>query len=460
MKTSEIKLQVLINATVLLILVYTVAASAMHAGPLISRGKTVKASNGTAASLVDGKYGTGVFTFSANSWFAIDIGTGPTNIFISWNTTSYSWSDKIADPGRSDCKQSPSYPENYTIQTSANSTDGADGDWTTMATVTGNSVTARGHQIEFTGMRWVKMAVTTSNRTNDKIDEVEVFNTSDGADDTWFFAGTSISANAYKSFPTLKTFPSWVTEAHGEFSPVMIRGGIPCITSTHFARDISMYLEAAGSCHYWAIEMGTNDAWGGTDGNVAAFKTNLQLVIDSCKAHGIEPVIANVLATDSAKAGWQVNPAYLQAVSDLTKNNNLIEGPDYFAAFKANPAYLNNDGVHPGSKGSAAMHQLWAEKMESLYKASAVNHRRGTMATDVFCQLPVITLSGSKSIKVSARKPGTLSLFTINGRLLNRVSFQTAGQTVLVRTFGCTLVQYRSGSGKTIVRLHSAGVSR
>lgn len=441
-----------IIVSALLTIMGATASVAMPANPLVSRGKPVKASNGTAAGLVDGKYGAGVFSFSANSWFAIDVGTGPTEIFITWNTTSYTWSDKIADPGRSDCKQTPSYPVNYTIQTSANSTDGTDGDWTTVAAVTDNKVTARGHDIDFTGMRWVKMVISSSNKTNDKIDEVEVFNTSNGAEDTWFFAGTSISANAYKSFPTLKTFPAWVSETHNDYNPAMIRGGIPCITSTHFARDISMYLDAAGSCHYWAIEMGTNDAWGGKADGVAAFKKNFQVVIDSCKARGIQPIIASVLATDSAKAGWQVNPEYAKAISDLTTSNDLIEGPDYFAAFKANPAYLGSDGVHPSNAGGAAMHKLWAEKMDGLFKASAVNSAARGVKTSARQSL-VKVASGSPQLLLSVNEPGMLSVFTLNGRLLSRVIFRSAGRYSPARHDGCAVLQFRTRQGNTTVSL-------
>lgn len=429
-----------------IVLAGVTAAAAITPNPLISRGKTVKASNGTTAALVDGKFGAGAFTLSVNSWFAIDVGAGPTKVFITWNTTSYTWSDKIADPARSDCKQTPSYPVNYTIRTSANSTDGADGDWTSAATVTDNKVTARGHLVEFSGKRWVKMVVATSNRTSDKIDEVEVFNASNGSEDTWFFAGTSISANAYKSNPTLKPFSTIVNEAHGDFSPAMVRGGIPCITSAHFARDISMFLEAAGSCHYWAIEMGTNDAWGGTNSGVATFKSNLQLIIDSCKTRGIQPVIASVLATDSAKAGWQVNPDYAKAIADLTKSNNLVEGPDYFAAFKANPSYLSSDGVHPSAAGGGAMHKLWAEKMDGLFKTSAitpVSPERRIRSS------PTMKISSGRQLTIAVTHPGTLSVFAIDGRLSRRMYFGSAGAYALTGIEGCVLLHYKTAQGVT-----------
>jgi lysophospholipase L1-like esterase len=427
----------------------TATAHAITANPLISRGKTVKLSNGTAAALVDGKFGGGAFTFSANSWFAIDLGTGPSKIFITWNSISYTWSDKIADPGRSDCKQTPSYPVGYTIQTSANSTDGSDGDWTTAVTISDNKVTARGHAVDFTGKRWVKMSVASSNRTNEKIDEVEVFDASKGGDDTWFFAGTSISANAYKSFPTIKTFPAWVNEAHADFYPAIVRGGIPCITSAHFARDISMYLDAAGSCRFWAIEMGTNDAWDGKNDNVPAFKKNLQLVIDSCKARGIAPIIANVLATDSAKAKWQVHPDFAKAVADLVKTNDLFEGPDFFAAFKANPTYLNSDGVHPNNNGGAAMHKLWAEKMNGVYTGSAVRGTATTAATRG--SRPHLTVIGGESrTGVRVDVPGVLSVYSLNGRLVGSLTLRAAGFRTIPAVRGCRILRFEFAGGSIL----------
>jgi hypothetical protein len=120
---------------------------------------------------------------------------------------------------------------------------------------------------------------------------------------------------------------------------------------------------------FWAIEMGTNDAWGGGDWNLNTYVSNMQTIIDSAKAHCITPVIARIIATDSSKAGWQVNPAFLDAVDKLTSDNNLPAGPDFYGYFKEHPELLASDGVHPNSetKGGQAMHHLWAEALSPLY---------------------------------------------------------------------------------------------
>jgi hypothetical protein len=53
-----------------------------------------------------------------------------------------------------------------------------------------------------------------------------------------------------------------------------------------------------------------------------------------------QPVIAKVLATDPAKAGWQIHDDYILAVEQLTEENDLIEGPDFNQAAKDNSDYL------------------------------------------------------------------------------------------------------------------------
>ena len=134
---------------------------------------------------------------------------------------------------------------------------------------------------------------------------------------------------------------------------------------------LSEYLEYAGNVKFWAIEMGTNDAWGGGDWNLNTYVSNMQTIIDSAKAHGITPVIARIIATDSAKAGWQINPAFLEAVDKLVEDNDLPQGPDFYSYFKEHPELLASDGVHPNAetKGGQAMHHLWAEALAPLYAA-------------------------------------------------------------------------------------------
>ncbi|MCX7725460.1 MAG: SGNH/GDSL hydrolase family protein [Chitinispirillaceae bacterium] len=394
---------------------------------LISKNKSVKTSSGDASYLVDGKYGGQMWNVANNSWVAVDIGKGPSKVFIVWNNPAYTWSDKIADPNRADCKQTLSYPIDYKIECSENSTNGKDGDWITAISITDNKVSVRGHNVLFENKRWIKINIT---RGGGQFDEIEVFNTSLDSIDTWFFAGTSISANAYKGSNINETFSVLINQKFPEFYPAIIRGGIPCITTEHFARDISMYIEAAGNCHFWLIEMGTNDAWGGSNANVQSFKKNLQIVIDSCKKHNIEPIIAMPIATNESSAKWQVHQDFIKAVKDLTLANNLIEGADLYTAFKNKSEFFNSDGVHPNSKGGAEMYKVWAEKMSSIYQKVSVKKRNNIFVSNKINNYSGIYIYQHKEIKFFSKEPSISTLFSLKGEVYSSLK---SGRYVIIK---------------------------
>lgn len=339
----------------------------MNANPLISRNKTVYTSSGNVNYLTDNAFKTTTFSVSSNTWLAINLGNAYNKVFFTWNNPNYTWSDAISSV--TNCKQSPSVPVNYTVQYSSNSSNGSDGTWNVAETVTGNIVTARGHVVDLKGAKWVKMVI---NNGSGPLDELEVFDLGRQGEDLWFFPGTSISANTFKSTVPAQNYADLIKQSFPSFNPAMIRGGIPCINSTQFKNDVSKYLAVAGNVKYWAIEMGTNDAWGGTNGGVSTFKANMQAVITACKNVGIQPIIARTLATSSSKAGWQVHADYLKAIDDLTATNNLIAGPDLYTWFLNHASDLDNDGVHPNAAGAASIQKLWAGKMATLYTATGL----------------------------------------------------------------------------------------
>jgi lysophospholipase L1-like esterase len=296
---------------------------------------------------------------------ALNVGEGPTKLRINWESYGdCAWATNFT----SGCGHTGVALSNFKILTSANSTDGTDGDWEEAATITNNPVMARGVDIDFTGKSWFKFV---SNGDVGQVLEIEAFDMSNGGTDTWFFMGTSISQMGIKQQDTDSTTAQLIHARFPEYTPAMLRGGIGCINSTEVVEHLKEYLEYAGNVKFWAIEMGTNDAWGGGDWNLATYKKNMQTIIDSAKAHGITPVISQIIATDEAKAGWQVNPKFLEAIDKLTEDNNLPKGPDFYSYFKEHPELLASDGVHPNGdkKGGQAMHHLWAEALAPLYAA-------------------------------------------------------------------------------------------
>jgi hypothetical protein len=419
---------------------------ALTPNPIISRNKTIYGSPSNVAILVNGKFGGETWNIRNGSWVAIKLNGNYSKILINWNNISGAWSDSIATA--TSCKSGMGIPVDYDILKSSNSTDGTDGNWTTALTVRKNIVCARSHAIDFSGSQWMKMSIVEGSGS---LDELEVFDITKGNNDIWFFPGTSISAVSYKSNPPVKNFADLITEIHPAFNPAIIRGGIGCINSTGMASDISKYLAATRNCKYWAIEMGTNDAWGGNSYNVPVFKTNMQLIIDSCKANGIQPIIARIIGTDSSKAGWQVHSDFLKAVDSLTAKNNLISGPDLYTYFSTHVSELS-DGVHPNAAGGASLCRLWAEKMDSLYSSSTSIDKRHKSLKKVHANtIYATTINGFRVINV--KYSGTLSIHSLRGAILEKIDLPANGTYKLDKCRGFCIVKFSSKMGNDIIAL-------
>ena len=352
---------------------------------------------------------------------ALNVGEGPKKLLINWESFGdCAWATDFT----SGCGHTGVALSNFKILTSANSTNGTDGDWTEAASIVNNPVMARGVEIDFAGKSWFKFV---SESEVGQILEIEAFDMSAGGTDTWFFMGTSISQMGIKQQDTDSTTAQLIHARFPAYTPAMLRGGIGCINSTEVVDHLSEYLEYVGNVKFWAIEMGTNDAWGGGDWNLQTYVDNMQTIIDSAKAHGITPIIARIIATDSSKAGWQINPAFLEAVDKLVADNGLPQGPDFYGYFKERPELLGSDGVHPNADGGGqAMHHLWAEALSPLYAAgdtaSAVTDPndstavvRGSVAKFV---TPTISLQNRNMIVQNLPKNAEISLISPMGQII------------------------------------------
>jgi lysophospholipase L1-like esterase len=331
----------------------------------ISLQKTVFASpTSNAGALTDGKFGS-PWSYGASTWAAIQVGTGPTQVLVAWNDPTGNWSDSVPSAGV--CQKGTTFPTGYRILTSANSTTGSDGTWTPQVVVTKNVVSARAHLAPFDGASWIKIEVTGGTGS---MDEIEVFDATGGLTDSWFFLGTSISQMTYKSFLPDSTFSDLVHARVPANTPAMVRGGVPCISSTNVVNSLPRYLDLMTGVRYVAVELGTNDGYNNGSSNLATFKKNLQTLVDSIRGRGMEPVLARVLSTNPAKANWQIDPGYPLAVDTLRTRNNLVAGPDLNGWFLQHPDELGSDGIHPNATGAQSIQRLWAEAMaKNLYGA-------------------------------------------------------------------------------------------
>ncbi|MGK3999932.1 GDSL-type esterase/lipase family protein [Sorangium sp. So ce1024] len=345
-------------------------ASGITPNPLISRGKPASVSTGGVAAINDGKYrsaGTwiaGKPTAAAPAWAAIKVGSGYERLLLSW-TASYNYNYTDVQYGA---------PGAYRVETSSDSTDGGDGTWKTVAEVTDNTVRTRAHSFDFSGQSWVRFVVTaapaTSDETGVQIDEIDVHDISNGAEDTWFFLGDSITAFAYdRDTPaTQPSFAENIHAAHEAHFPAMINGGIGGeLTRANDGRPSALdriddVLEMNPDFHFFAIGYGTNDSWDQTD--PTTFKANLQELIDRIQDAGRVPVLARI--PFSPDGHHEALDVFNQAIDELTQENGLLPGPDLHAYFEEHPEQLD-DQVHPGPAGRVAMNRLWADAVDVLY---------------------------------------------------------------------------------------------
>jgi lysophospholipase L1-like esterase len=293
------------------------------------------------------------------AWLAIEVGPGPSSVLVTWADAGYGAYD---DPGQS--------PVDYVVETSADSRDGSDGEWSPAATVTGNPVRTRGHRIDFSGQSWVRLTVTAgSGDFPVEIDEIAVFDASDaGADapeDSWFFLGDSITAGAFaKNAGPFSNFEAKITAARPSFTPAVIGGGI----GGELARDglsrLDRVLELNPDITYFGVGYGTNDSWGNRRLEQSSFEGDLTTLVERLLAEGKIPVLARI---PYASKEHSTLPEFNEVIDRLTRDHGLPCGPDLYAYFKGHEDELNSDGVHPTGYGYQNMNGEWAEAALELY---------------------------------------------------------------------------------------------
>lgn len=341
-------------------------SAAITPGPLLSRGRPVSGSSAARHAnpglAIDGDQSTawmaGKPTSERPAWLAIDVGRGPERLLLAWRASG-SFNHNETEYGS---------PGAYRIESSADSTDGEDGAWTTAIEV--RSVTTHGaaHVFGFAGQRWVKLVVTgvpTPSPNGVQIDTVDVHDASAGAQDTWFFLGDSITAFAFgRSVPRGASFAERIHERHPRHDPAVINGGVGGDKTGDGLRHLDGWLAANPDVHFWGIGYGTNDA-AGEGANPAQFETNLRLIVGRLLASGRQPILATIPhATDGSHPSI---PRFNAVIATIRRDLALPPGPDLFAWFLAHPEELA-DGLHPNERGIASINRLWAAAVDPLYR--------------------------------------------------------------------------------------------
>ena len=339
--------------------------------PIVSRGAQVFAMPSTgAASIVDGTYHSGGWiagrpTDAAPAWVAIKLTAGPTRVLVSWDDTgTYNYKTPTT-------KSVYGLPAAYSIEVSADSTNGADGTWTTAVPSVTNAVRTRGHAIDFAGKSWVKMVVTgtpTNAAGNVIIAEIDVHDISATGtglpEDTWFFMGDSITAFAYdRRMANQPSFAELIHTAAPAYMPAMINGGIGSELTANGLARLDEMLALNPDYRFFAITYGTNDSWGDKT-DTSLFRSNLQAMIDKLKAAGREPVLSHIPYSDDG--AHDTLAVFNTVIDELTQQNGLQIGPDLTTWFMGHTDQLS-DKVHPNYEGQKAMNKLWADATRRLY---------------------------------------------------------------------------------------------
>jgi lysophospholipase L1-like esterase len=263
-------------------------------------------------------------------------------------------------------------PAAYTIATSTDSTDGRNGTWREVVSVTGNMARTRAHRFPGAGTRWVRMTVTSAVPgplgKEFSIDEITLHNAPGGADDTVFFLGDSITAAAFARCPANQpSFAELVHRGAPQHFPAMIDGGIDGVNSSYGVSAIDELLDLNPDFHVWAVGYGTNDAWQKIPPSV--FESQMQTILDRIVKAGRMPVIARIPFAAAGPADEDVR-ALNEVIDRLAARNHLLPGPDLYAWFSEHRGELSSDGVHPTDAGTRSINRLWFEALRPLYDSS------------------------------------------------------------------------------------------
>lgn len=199
--------------------------------------------------------------------------------------------------------------------------------------------------------------------------------------------------------------------------------GLGGYASGGIAPLIGGFLTINPDCRYWAIGLGTNDAWNVTAAGaataVASFKTNLQTIITAIKGAGRIPILAKIpYATGAAH---DQTPAFNTAIDDLNRTNGLHPGPDLYAHFLAHQSGLGSDGVHPNDQGSLAINRLWATAAADLYAigSRSISYRCvvTNSAGSVTTRAAALTVTSERTIQMTVVPGHVWSCESANARV-------------------------------------------
>ncbi len=316
----------------------------------LSLAGSARASSGNATAAADGLPGTFWEPWGGlPQWVAVPLAEPASGtLAVLWHASSNYYLERT------------NVPRHYTVEASADSSDGRNGTWTTVAAIRDNPVRSRVDTATAPGARWIRLAISGQWQYKPQLRELEVHRSTSAARmDSWLILGDSITALAFHPGAANVFSPTVASLVPGR-SPIVVGAGTGGDKASDGQQKLAVGLPLTPAGSFVGLAFGTNDAWKVVP--VATFKAQVQAMIDAIRSSGRTPVLARV--------PWNLNWnlfAYVTAIDELTAANHLLPGPDLYTWFKNHPEELQYDKVHPTAAGQRSIQRLWAEAAARAY---------------------------------------------------------------------------------------------
>lgn len=327
--------------------------------PIVSLGKPVYTSTGQHPALTSGQMnGHSLWrTHTFPSWVAIHLDAGPAKVLVAWyNNESYQFEDYLHGALGS-----------YTLQVSADSTNGDDGKWLTVQSVSHNYYRVRERLIPFAGMSWVRIQISSAaNGSWVGLDQISIFDASHGAQDTWVFLGDSITnVSFYATDPSQMTYAGAIHRMTRIYYPMVMNGGEDATTSAYARQHIWEWLRANPDVRFWVLGYGINDITSGV--STSTYEQNMESIIGAVVKMGRIPIVPQVVYTPLTTK----IPAFNAVIQHLQQTDHLLPGPPLYRFFQDHPLLLRPDKLHPTAAGVGELNLMWGEAMYPYYRQTA-----------------------------------------------------------------------------------------
>jgi lysophospholipase L1-like esterase len=347
--------------------------------PVISVGLPIYASSAQypVANANGGNYNQQWRSIGVPVTLALDLSTVPAaqrqSIWLVWyNDATYSYDHPlIGEVGYNN-------PGAYTLAANAapGGTAPPTAGWVQLASISGNTLHSYSQNVIFAGYNWIQYTFTASDGSPENTDialNLDVYDSSNGVSDGWFFNGDSITANcmAHDNIDaqdeynpsgsiviTAPSFGQQVNAIVGNNTPEQENAGLPGFTSGDMIPNLANWLANIPS-KYVTINLGTNDAAGSVP--PTTYYANMATLVQVVIAAGKVPVIPTI--------PYSLDPTHLANTPALNEQIQtlyqaypaIVPGPDLWTYFMNNPQYISTDNVHPNAQGCAAYRTLWAQ---------------------------------------------------------------------------------------------------